>query len=53
LIIRGGENISPKEIEDFYLAHEGIRDVQVIGTHCDRLIEDVTAVIIPEKLEIM
>ncbi|MBR5386375.1 MAG: AMP-binding protein, partial [Clostridiales bacterium] len=31
MIIRGGENIYPKEIEDFLYTHEKIQDVQVIG----------------------
>ena len=31
MIIRGGENIYPKEIEDFIYTHETVRDVQVIG----------------------
>ncbi len=31
MIIRGGENIYPKEIEDFLYTCPGIRDVQVIG----------------------
>ncbi len=31
MIIRGGENIYPREIEEFYLTNEKIRDVSVIG----------------------
>ena len=31
MIIRGGENIYPKELEDFIHHIEGIRDVQVVG----------------------
>jgi fatty-acyl-CoA synthase len=31
MIIRGGENLYPREIEEFYLTHSKIRDVQVIG----------------------
>ena len=31
MIIRGGENIYPKEIEDFLYTHPKVRDVQVIG----------------------
>ena len=31
MIIRGGENIYPKEIEDFIYTHDKVRDVQVIG----------------------
>ncbi|MBQ9414232.1 MAG: AMP-dependent synthetase, partial [Clostridia bacterium] len=28
---RGGENLYPREIEEFYLTHPKVRDVQVIG----------------------
>jgi fatty-acyl-CoA synthase len=31
LIIRGGENISPKEIEDFLYQYPNVLDAQVIG----------------------
>jgi len=31
MIIRGGENIYPKEIEDFIYTHPQVKDVQVIG----------------------
>ena len=31
MIIRGGENIYPKEIEDFIHHMDGIQDVQVVG----------------------
>ena len=31
MIIRGGENIYPREIEEFYLTHPKIKDVQVVG----------------------
>ena len=31
MIIRGGENIYPKEIEEFIYTHPAVRDVQVIG----------------------
>jgi fatty-acyl-CoA synthase len=31
LVIRGGENIYPREIEEFLCGHPGIEDVQVIG----------------------
>ncbi|MDR0419593.1 MAG: AMP-binding protein [Prevotellaceae bacterium] len=43
IIIRGGENISPKEVEDFLLKHEGILDVQVIGIPSERYGEEVMA----------
>lgn len=43
IIIRGGENISPKEIEDFLIKHEGISDVQVIGVPSEKYGEEVMA----------
>ena len=31
MIIRGGENIYPRELEEFYLTHPKINDIQVVG----------------------
>lgn len=31
LIIRGGENVSPREIEDFFYTHPDVEDIQVVG----------------------
>ncbi len=45
VIISGGENIYPVQIEDFLSANEKIKDVAVIGLHDDRLGEIVTAII--------
>ena len=49
LIIRGGENISPKEIEDFLIVHEGVSDVQVIGVYSEKYGEEVMAWIKPRR----
>jgi len=46
MIIRGGENISPKEIEDFLYTHESILDVQVIGVPDPKYGEEIMAWII-------
>jgi non-ribosomal peptide synthetase component E (peptide arylation enzyme) len=47
LIIRGGENISAKEIEDILINHPGIREIAVVAMpHC-RLGETVCAFVIP------
>lgn len=46
MIIRGGENIYPKEIEEFYYHHEAVKDVQVIGVPSEQYGEEVMAVII-------
>ncbi|WP_313099140.1 AMP-binding protein [Epilithonimonas sp.] len=43
LIIRGGENISPKEIEDFLYAYPNIMDVQIIGVPSEKFGEEVMA----------
>ncbi len=45
LIITGGENVSPVEVEHFLMGHSAIQDVGVIGTPDQRLGELVTAVI--------
>lgn len=43
LIIRGGENISPKEIEDFLYTYTNILDVQIIGIPNEKFGEEVMA----------
>ncbi|MER6673436.1 AMP-binding protein [Streptomyces sp. NPDC000983] len=47
MIIRGGENIYPREIEEFLYAHPKIADVQVIGVPDERYGEEVLACVIP------
>lgn len=47
MIIRGGENIYPREIEEFLYSYPGLRDVQVIGVNSVKYGEDVMAWIIP------
>ena len=43
LIIRGGENVSPREIEEFLYTHPDIADVQVVGVPDARYGEEVCA----------
>ncbi|HSP57444.1 MAG TPA: AMP-binding protein [Halomonas sp.] len=43
MIIRGGENIYPREIEDFLYTHPAISDVQVIGVPDNKYGEEVMA----------
>lgn len=43
MVIRGGENIYPREIEEFFYAHPDIEDVQVIGVPDERLGEELCA----------
>jgi fatty-acyl-CoA synthase len=46
MVIRGGENIYPREIEEFLYTHPAIQDVQVIGVPDDRYGEELMACII-------
>jgi fatty-acyl-CoA synthase len=43
MVIRGGENIYPREIEEFLYTHPDIEDVQVIGVPDDRYGEELCA----------
>jgi fatty-acyl-CoA synthase len=43
MIIRGGENIYPREIEEFLYTHPAVADVQVIGVPDERYGEAVCA----------
>jgi fatty-acyl-CoA synthase len=47
MIIRGGENVYPREIEEFLYGHPDIADVQVIGVPDERYGEQLMAWIIP------
>ena len=49
MIIRGGENIYPKEIEEFLYTQEKIKDVQVIGVPSEAYGEEVMACIVLKK----
>ena len=49
MIIRGGENIYPREIEEFLYTHDEVRDVQVIGVPDEKYGEEVLAYIIPHE----
>jgi fatty-acyl-CoA synthase len=46
MIIRGGENVYPKEIEDYLYTMPGIKDVQVVGIASKKYGEEVGAFII-------
>lgn len=46
MVIRGGENIYPKEIEEFLYQHPGVQDVQVIGVPDPKYGEELMAWII-------
>jgi fatty-acyl-CoA synthase len=46
MIIRGGENIYPKEIEDFIYTHPQVKDVQVIGVPDKQYGEEIMACVV-------
>ncbi|XP_077827316.1 medium-chain acyl-CoA ligase ACSF2, mitochondrial isoform X3 [Macaca mulatta] len=45
MIIRGGENIYPAELEDFFHTHPKVQEVQVVGVKDDRMGEEICACI--------
>jgi fatty-acyl-CoA synthase len=47
MIIRGGENVYPREIEEFLYTHPDVADVQVIGVPDDRFGEEIMAWVQP------
>jgi fatty-acyl-CoA synthase len=47
MVIRGGENVYPREIEEFLYSHPDIADVQVIGVPDERYGEELMAWVIP------
>ena len=49
MIIRGGENIYPREIEEFISGMEGVHDIQVVGVPSRKYGEEVAAFIIPKE----
>ena len=49
MVIRGGENIYPVEIENYLYRHPKIRDVQVVGVPDKKFGEVLAAWIIPKK----
>ena len=53
MIIRGGENIYPKEIEDFIYTHPKVSDVQVIGVPDKQYGEEIMACVILKPGETM
>jgi non-ribosomal peptide synthetase component E (peptide arylation enzyme) len=49
LVIRGGQNIVPAEVEDMILAHPDVAEAAVIGTPDSEMGERVCAVIVPRS----
>lgn len=53
MIIRGGENIYPKELEDFIYTYPKVSDVQVVGVPDEKYGEEVYAYVIVKEGETM
>jgi len=53
MIIRGGENIYPKEIEEFIYTNPKVKDVQVIGVPDEQYGEEIMACVILKEGESM
>ena len=53
MILRGGENIYPKEIEEFIYTHPKVSDVQVIGVPDEQYGEEIMACVILKEGETM
>ena len=51
MVIRGGENVYPREIEEFLYRHPKIKDVQVVGLPDKKYGEELCAWIIPREGE--
>ena len=51
MIIRGGENIYPREIEEFLYTHPAVADVQVIGVPDAQYGEELMAWVMPPGRE--
>ncbi|MBD7907433.1 AMP-binding protein [Sporosarcina gallistercoris] len=49
MVIRGGENIYPREVEEFLYTHPGVSDVQVVGVPDERYGEELMAWVIPKE----
>jgi fatty-acyl-CoA synthase len=46
MVIRGGENVYPREIEEFLMSHPDIADVQVVGVPDARFGEELLACVV-------
>ncbi|RII08079.1 Long-chain-fatty-acid--CoA ligase [Streptomyces sp. YIM 130001] len=51
MIIRGGENVYPREVEEFLYTHPKIADVQVVGVPHERYGEEVLACVVPREAD--
>ncbi|MDO4502621.1 MAG: AMP-binding protein [Coriobacteriia bacterium] len=53
MVIRGGENLYPMEIEEFIYTHPKVQDVQVIGVPDEKYGEECVAVVVLKKGQTM
>jgi fatty-acyl-CoA synthase len=53
MVIRGGENVYPREIEEFLYGHPKIQDVQVIGVPDHKYGEEICAWIVPKPAVVL
>jgi fatty-acyl-CoA synthase len=51
MIIRGGENVYPREIEEFLYAHPKVQDVQVVGVPDEKYGEEIMAWVVAKQGE--
>jgi fatty-acyl-CoA synthase len=49
MVIRGGENVYPREVEEFLYTHPQVADVQVVGVPDERYGEELMAWIVPRS----
>jgi fatty-acyl-CoA synthase len=49
MVIRGGENVYPREVEEFLYTHPDVADVQVVGVPDPRYGEELMAWIVPRE----
>lgn len=49
MIVSGGENVFPQMVEEHLAAHPDLAEVAVIGTAHERWVEQVTAVVVPNR----
>jgi fatty-acyl-CoA synthase len=49
MIIRGGENVYPREIEEFLYGHPDVADVQVVGVPDERYGEEIAAFVVARE----
>jgi fatty-acyl-CoA synthase len=47
MVIRGGENVYPRELEEFLYGHPDVADVQVVGVPDDHFGEEILACVVP------